>query len=259
MNGLSYLTPTELFSKEGVQIKEIDLNQPCNSCNACNEGYTPHEWRKDCKSCKCARDNHEIIAEQGAKIRLGLSTNQDTGISDPRSLGYSFVPPGLTTARQVDQFYSTLPPQEVPRLGTKGEQVRSERLVKQLPRQDLALTACKFIEADHRSGYEDFIAARNEIALDIGVARVAPPGVNCAECSKPLQTLPCVSAPRMGTLLWHPGCFKCSTCEELLVDLAYCVHDEKLYCERHYSEQLKPRCAGCDEVDKKERASRNSQ
>ena len=55
---------------------------------------------------------------------------------------------------QVDQFYSTLPSQEVPRLGTKGEQIRSERLVRQLPRQDLALTACKFIEADHKSGYE---------------------------------------------------------------------------------------------------------
>lgn len=96
--------------------------------------------------------------------------------------------------------------------------------------------------------FQDFIAARNEIALDIGVARIAPPGTNCAECSKPLQPLPCVSAPRMGSLLWHPGCFKCSTCKELLVDLAYCVHDEKLYCERHYSEQLKPRCAGCDEV-----------
>lgn len=96
--------------------------------------------------------------------------------------------------------------------------------------------------------FQDFIAARNEIALDIGVARVAPPGSNCAECSKPLQIPPCVSAARMGSLLWHPGCFKCSTCNELLVDLAYCVHDDKLYCERHYSEQLKPRCAGCDEV-----------
>lgn len=49
-------------------------------------------------------------------------------------------------------------------------------------------------------------------------------------------------------MLWHPKCFKCSTCAELLVDLTYCVHDDKIYCERHYAEILKPRCNACDEV-----------
>lgn len=96
---------------------------------------------------------------------------------------------------------------------------------------------------------QDFITARNEIALDIGVARLAPPNSSCAGCSKPLQSqMPSVSAPRMGSLLWHPGCFKCVACEDLLVDLAYCVHDDEIYCERHYAEKLKPRCASCDEV-----------
>lgn len=49
-------------------------------------------------------------------------------------------------------------------------------------------------------------------------------------------------------MLWHPKCFTCSTCDELLVDLTYCVHDDKIYCERHYAELLKPRCNACDEV-----------
>lgn len=49
-------------------------------------------------------------------------------------------------------------------------------------------------------------------------------------------------------MLWHPDCFECSECNNLLIDLTYCVHDDKLYCERHYAEQLKPRCAACDEV-----------
>jgi hypothetical protein len=58
-----------------------------------------------------------------------------------------------------------------------------------------------------------------------------------------------VVAPKFGDrTLWHPSCFVCSSCEELLVDLTYCVHDDLLYCERHYAEQLKPRCAACDEV-----------
>ena len=32
------------------------------------------------------------------------------------------------------------------------------------------------------------------------------------------------------------------------VDLTYCVHDESLYCGRHYAENLKPRCGACDEL-----------
>ena len=58
-----------------------------------------------------------------------------------------------------------------------------------------------------------------------------------------------VLAPKFGDrMLWHPGCFVCTCCKQLLVDLTYCVHDDLLYCERHYAEQLKPRCAACDEV-----------
>lgn len=56
-------------------------------------------------------------------------------------------------------------------------------------------------------------------------------------------------APKFGEdVAWHPACFVCTDCREMLVDLTYCVHDDLLYCERHYAEQLKPRCAGCDEV-----------
>lgn len=58
-----------------------------------------------------------------------------------------------------------------------------------------------------------------------------------------------VMAPKFGeSVAWHPACFQCDTCNELLVDLTYCVHEEQLYCERHYAEQLKPRCSACDEV-----------
>lgn len=47
---------------------------------------------------------------------------------------------------------------------------------------------------------------------------------------------------------WHPHCFVCSTCEELLVDLIYFYQDGKIYCGRHHAERLKPRCCACDEV-----------
>lgn len=47
---------------------------------------------------------------------------------------------------------------------------------------------------------------------------------------------------------WHPHCFVCSMCEELLVDLIYFYQDGKVYCGRHHAERLKPRCCACDEV-----------
>lgn len=47
---------------------------------------------------------------------------------------------------------------------------------------------------------------------------------------------------------WHPPCFICTVCNELLVDLIYFYQDGKIYCGRHHAECLKPRCAACDEV-----------
>ena len=47
---------------------------------------------------------------------------------------------------------------------------------------------------------------------------------------------------------WHPACFSCSTCSELLVDLIYFYQDGKVHCGRHHAELLKPRCSACDEV-----------
>ncbi|XP_054281489.1 testin-like [Macrosteles quadrilineatus] len=52
-------------------------------------------------------------------------------------------------------------------------------------------------------------------------------------------------------LAWHPKCFVCSECKELLADLMY-VLDEKnkaVYCGRHYPKTLNiHRCSACDEL-----------
>lgn len=47
---------------------------------------------------------------------------------------------------------------------------------------------------------------------------------------------------------WHPQCFQCVSCRELLVDLIYFFQDGQIYCGRHHAERLKPRCQACDEV-----------
>lgn len=58
-----------------------------------------------------------------------------------------------------------------------------------------------------------------------------------------------VFASRAGPgLCWHPACFACSTCNELLVDLIYFYQEGKIHCGRHHAELLKPRCSACDEV-----------
>ena len=49
---------------------------------------------------------------------------------------------------------------------------------------------------------------------------------------------------------WHPACFICATCDELLVDLVYCHTGGSIYCERHYAQLIKPRCVACDEVSR---------
>ena len=58
-----------------------------------------------------------------------------------------------------------------------------------------------------------------------------------------------VTAQRAGHLAaWHSECFRCTKCDESLVDLQYYYGEGALYCGRHHAELMKPRCDHCDEV-----------
>ncbi|OAD60539.1 hypothetical protein WN48_05056 [Eufriesea mexicana] len=208
--------------------------------------------RKNCTSCKCPREAHNVCHAEwvSVKSRLGLKGEESSWpvAFDPREKGLAWAPPGLP-AHKVEEYFSMLPVISVPRLGTHGERYRDRQLAIQLPKQDLSVAYCRHLDSEHWSSADDFMAARNEIALDIGsVQEVAERDLNCGACHTPLKygSL-AVSATKLG-LLYHPACFRCTECKELLVDLAYCVRDDTLYCERHYAEQLKPRCAACDET-----------
>ncbi|XP_043253010.1 uncharacterized protein LOC122397723 isoform X1 [Colletes gigas] len=49
--------------------------------------------------------------------------------------------------------------------------------------------------------------------------------------------------------MWHPGCFVCNICNELLADLVYFYYKNKLYCGRDLATFLGiPRCFACDEL-----------
>jgi len=72
----------------------------------------------------------------------------------------------------------------------------------------------------------------------------------CLQCQEILQPGDmAVTASRVGSgTAWHPACFTCRVCKEILVDLIYFYKDNHLYCGRHHAETLKPRCSACDEV-----------
>ncbi|XP_015191094.1 PREDICTED: GDNF-inducible zinc finger protein 1 isoform X3 [Polistes dominula] len=209
--------------------------------------------RKNCTSCKCPREDHDVCHEEWASVRsrLGLKADESNGLpgfSDPRERGLAWAPPGLPP-HKVDEYFSTLPEISVPRLGTPGERHRDRQLAFQLPKQDLARAYCRYLDLKHASSADDFMAARNEIALDIGtVQEIVEEDLCCGACLEPLKygSL-AVLASKLG-VLHHPACFRCNDCKELLVDLAYCVHEDMIFCERHYAEQLKPRCSACDEL-----------
>lgn len=68
----------------------------------------------------------------------------------------------------MEEYFANLPEIAVPRLGTPGERHRDRQLAIQLPKQDLARAYCRHLDLKHASSADDFMAARNEIALDIG-------------------------------------------------------------------------------------------
>ncbi|XP_078804097.1 LIM and cysteine-rich domains protein 1 isoform X2 [Oryzias latipes] len=73
----------------------------------------------------------------------------------------------------------------------------------------------------------------------------------CSGCNEEVaKESPVVYAERAGydCALWHPTCFRCSECNQSLVDLVYFWSCQKLLCGRHYCQSVWPRCSGCDEL-----------
>ncbi|RPD75525.1 hypothetical protein L226DRAFT_570544 [Lentinus tigrinus ALCF2SS1-7] len=66
-------------------------------------------------------------------------------------------------------------------------------------------------------------------------------GLVCGGCGGPIIGR-IVSAMDMR---WHPGCFRCCVCDELLENLSSYAHDGRPYCHLDYHEQFAPRCYHC--------------
>jgi len=309
---LSETMPDKVINN--VQVVEANNNEEmvaskrgCNRCQDCTGYVAAQDWRRStCSKCRCPRSSHDMVVGSTccALDRIGFdltafdnpkekkqsqiisssttTTPSDTGCrvkTLSETEGYSWVPMGIPQSR-LEEWMHSLPANKMPKLNTTGEAYRETQLLQQLPKQDLSLRQCHHISPKDQSSYQDFICARNDIALDIGHAVViskdlnnstnshhrlhhnhakedpkAPlvTSTNAGQCRKCNETMKvgdlAVVAPRFALRdFWHPACFTCTVCEELLVDLSYCVHNDNLYCERHYAENLKPRCGACDEL-----------
>jgi prickle len=94
-----------------------------------------------------------------------------------------------------------------------------------------------------------FSAQRKRNALGRGYVKQIQEEQHCTECESPVKCKSiAIQTARIPNGIWHPSCFTCSICKELLVDLIYFHRDGKLFCGRHHAEIFKPRCAACDEV-----------
>lgn len=158
--------------------------------------------------------------------------------------------PSNIDAKLLEAYMNGLPHDKRPLTGDSGAQYRKKQLMRQLPSHDQNPDECHDLSEAEKREMEVFVKHYRERAL--GVARVAENDglANCAGCDCELkQGEPIVLAERAGELkAWKPGCFVCCECKELLVDLIYFYHDDKLYCGRHYCELMKPRCTACDEL-----------
>nr|CAD7577754.1 unnamed protein product [Timema californicum] len=108
-----------------------------------------------------------------------------------------------------------------------------------------SIVPSKLIISEELSGLEG-------VTTDVDLAEaVEEAHLECQECAQPMHSGEvAVFAERAGeNAMWHPQCFTCHTCKELLVDLVYFFYKSNVYCGRHFADLLNiPRCFACDEV-----------
>ncbi|XP_075407976.1 prickle-like protein 1 isoform X2 [Tenrec ecaudatus] len=165
---------------------------------------------------------------------------------------YTWVPPGLRP-EQVQLYFACLPEEKVPYINSPGEKHRIKQLLYQLPPHDNEVRYCQSLSEEERKELQVFSAQRKKEALGRGTIKLLSRAVLhavCEQCGLKINGGEvAVFASRAGPgVCWHPSCFVCFTCNELLVDLIYFYQDGKIHCGRHHAELLKPRCSACDEI-----------
>ncbi|XP_073252671.1 testin-like isoform X2 [Porites lutea] len=246
-------------NKDPFKASEIEGSQ-CLDCKENCRGLSAHPWRKYCIFCKCPVECHDIpqnssyqnLPEDRMCVEEKPPRSSLAKVKGAHSEGYEWVPAGLSSG-QIKDFMSKLPHGKVPKLDSQGSRYRVKQLVYQMPLQDFSSKHCRKLTLDQKMAMDDMCTKRIEKALGVGAvkASLTMPAA-CEKCSMPMNFGEmAIFTFRAGPeICWHVQCFVCSEDSELLVDHIYCwdTDNKKLYCPRHWSEFLKPRCAGCEEL-----------
>lgn len=91
------------------------------------------------------------------------------------------------------------------------------------------------------AGQNSMFNVQNESKLSGVLKGMRGNGLSCAGCGGPIIGR-IVSAMEQR---WHPGCFRCSACNELLEHVSSFEHEGKPYCHLDYHENFAPRCYHC--------------
>ncbi|XP_068413720.1 prickle-like protein 2 isoform X1 [Eschrichtius robustus] len=248
-----------LSSRSLTGLGRIERGQPCNACGDQCPGFALHKWRKICLHCKCPQEEHMVtvmpLAMEKTVSKLMFDFQRNSTSDDDSGCAleeYAWVPPGLKP-EQVHQYYSCLPEEKVPYVNSPGEKLRIKQLLHQLPPHDNEVRYCNSLDEEEKRELKLFSNQRKRENLGRGNVRPFPvtmTGAICEQCGGQINGGDiAVFASRAGHgVCWHPPCFICTVCNELLVDLIYFYQDGKIYCGRHHAECLKPRCAACDEI-----------
>ncbi|XP_056129311.1 prickle planar cell polarity protein 3 [Lampris incognitus] len=246
-------------SSRSQEEEDPDRGQPCMRCGDECPGFRVHGWRKICVHCKCVREEHAVRAVPGQLEKMMtklVSDFQRHSISDDdsgcASEEYAWVPPGLKP-EQVYQYFSCIPEDRVPYVNSPGERYRIKQLLHQLPAHDSEPRYCNSLDEEEKKELRLFSQQRKRENLGRGIVRLFPvtmTGAICQQCGRQISGGDiAVFASRAGhSSCWHPQCFQCASCSELLVDLIYFYQDGQIYCGRHHAERIKPRCQACDEI-----------
>ncbi|CAD5226666.1 unnamed protein product [Bursaphelenchus xylophilus] len=171
----------------------------------------------------------------------------------------------------AEKYLAALNEKDRPIKGTEGGQKRRQRLQYQLPVYDCYPESAVSVESPAiRQELEKFVKkAQDNVAMGQVVCSnvnslqekgyqgqiITTPHGKVASCHRCNQVIPpdsvgILPSNKHSVLedIWHPACFKCEECNDLLADLLYFHKDGKYLCGRHYCEKTYDRCAGCDEL-----------
>lgn len=182
---------------------------------------------------------------------LSLKDTHDESNLAKLAQKYDWFPPNVN-AELVELYMKSLPIEYVPMKGTPGALWRLQQYTTQLPAYDFDCGACHKMTDLEKRRFVKFAEKRRGQCEGKGhVCATSAEVKTCTECS--MEIAPggvCVVAERLGSdKAWHPRCFKCAKCKELLADLIYFTSDQQsVHCGRHYGELNIKRCAGCDEL-----------